>query len=264
LGERRIGESWATMLKKVAVLVTGVAVIIALACQRSRPVYDGFETGRLSEQWETTKFLPGAVCIQQARVRTGTGAAEITLRPGDQIPSESGSELERAEIAESRRLWSWEDSFHEYAFSVLLPKEFPVVSTRLVIAQWKQRCPTDQCTPDNPILAVRYQGGELVIAKQVGAEKEVLYRTRDDIRDRWLDFRFQVGFSRGQSGRIKVWLGDKLLIDHKGATAYPESAGYARPGRFYFKIGLYRDRMSEPMTIYVDEYRKKVLPGGPT
>jgi hypothetical protein len=79
----------------------------------------------------------------------------------------------------------------------------------------------------------------------------------------WLDFRFQIRFSRARSGRIKAWLGDTLVTDHRGVTAYPESGGYARPALFYFKIGLYRDRMSEPMTIYIDEYRKKPLRGWP-
>jgi len=85
---------------------------------------------------------------------------------------------------------------------------------------------------------------------------------RDDIRNRWLDFRFQIRFSRSQSGRIKAWLGDTLVIDCKGANAYPEAGGYAGRGRFYFKVGLYRDRISEPMNIYVDEYRKEQLPDG--
>jgi hypothetical protein len=31
---------------------------------------------------------------------------------------------------------------------------------------------------------------------------------------------------------------------------------------FYFKVGLYRDRMPAPMTIYVDEYRKEQLTEG--
>ena len=53
-----------------------------------------------------------------------------------------------------------------------------------------------------------------------------------------------------------------MVIDHEGVTAYPESGGYAGRGQFYFKVGLYRDRMAEPMTVYVDEYRKKPLPAG--
>jgi hypothetical protein len=49
------------------------------------------------------------------------------------------------------------------------------------------------------------------------------------------------------------------VIDDKGVNVYPEAGGYAGRGLFYFKVGLYRDRMPETMTIYVDEYRKKRL-----
>ena len=52
------------------------------------------------------------------------------------------------------------------------------------------------------------------------------------------------------------------MVDYKGVTAYPEnvSTGYASPSLFYFKMGLYRDVMAEPMTIYIDEYSKRQLP----
>ena len=91
------------------------------------------------------------------------------------------------------------------------------------------------------------------------AAAEVLYRTRDDIRNRWLDFSFQIRFSRSQAGRIKAWLGDAMVVDYRGATAYAASGGYVAPAAFYFKMGLYRDRSPDPMTIYVDEYRKRLL-----
>ena len=247
------------MAKKVAALLASVAVIVSWACQHNAVVYDGFETPGLGQHWETRRFLPGAVQIQSSVVRAGKWAAGITLRPGDQIPQERGSDLERAELQESRRLWSVEDSAYEYSFSVFVPQDFPIVSNRLVIAQWKQFCPVDECTPGNPTLAIRYQAGELFIAKQITAEKEVLYQTRDDIRNRWLDFRFQVRFSRSRSGRIKAWIGNTMVVDYKGVTAYPVSGGYVKPGIFYFKMGLYRDRSLDPMTIYVDEYRKQPL-----
>ena len=62
---------------------------------------------------------------------------------------------------------------------------------------------------------------------------------------------------------MKAWLNDKQMVDYTGVNAYPENkqTGYAHPGQFYFKMGLYRDLMAEPMTIYIDEYRKKELPG---
>jgi hypothetical protein len=48
-------------------------------------------------------------------------------------------------------------------------------------------------------------------------------------------------------------------LDYRGVTAYPENVdtGYPRPSRFYFKMGLYRDGMAEPMSIHIDEYRKR-------
>jgi len=163
------------MTKKVATLLAGVEVVVAWACQRNAVVCDGFETPDLSKHWEKSRFLPGAVQIQSSVVRAGKGAARITLRSGDQIPQERGSELERAELQESRRLWSVENSAYVYSFSLFVPQDFPIVSTRLVIAQWKQYCPVDGCTPDNPILAIRYQAGELFITNQITSENVVLY-----------------------------------------------------------------------------------------
>lgn len=251
-----------TMIRKNAVLLAGIAVVLAGACHRGGAVYDGFENPELGSQWETKRFLPGAVVIQSSVVRAGTRSAGITLRSGDQIPQERGTKLERAELQESEWWWSGEESASAYSFSLFLPRDFPIVPTRLVIAQWKHRCPVEHCTPDNPMLAIRYQGGEMLITKQVTPQIEILYRTRGDIRNRWLDFRFEIRFSRGQGGRIKAWLGGRQIIDHQGATAYPEAGGYTGPGLFYFKTGLYRDQMPEPMTIYVDEYRKQPLPAG--
>ncbi len=247
------------LITKAITLFAGVAVLVVWACHRNAAVYDGFETPRIGRHWEIKKFLPRAVHIQSSVVRAGKRAAGITLRPGDQIPQEKGSRLERAELLEARRLWSTEESEYAYAFSVFMPRDFPAAPTRLVIAQWKQYCPVDACTPDNPVIALRYENGELSITLQSTAGKEVLYRTREDIRNRWLDFIFQVRFSRSQDGRIKAWCGDTVAVDYKGITAYPASGGYTAPAVFYFKMGLYRDRMQEPMTLYFDEYRKERL-----
>ena len=43
------------------------------------------------------------------------------------------------------------------------------------------------------------------------------------------------------------------------ANAAEDSTGYQGPGYFYFKMGLYRNVMAEPMTVYIDEYRKRRL-----
>jgi hypothetical protein len=74
-----------------------------------------------------------------------------------------------------------------------------------------------------------------------------------------MDFKFQIWFSRSQNGIINATLNKKIIIDYKGVTAYTDMYGYPYPGKFYFKMGLYRDRMVQPMTIYFDDYQKQQL-----
>ena len=53
---------------------------------------------------------------------------------------------------------------------------------------------------------------------------------REEFRNQWLDFKFQIRFSINQNGRIKAWLGDKQVNDYRGVNAYPENeqTGYTR------------------------------------
>ncbi len=53
----------------------------------------------------------------------------------------------------------------------------------------------------------------------------------------------------------------RQVIDFTGVTENPETVttGYSGPGLFYFKMGLYRNVMLQPMTIYLDEYHKRKI-----
>jgi hypothetical protein len=163
---------------------------------------------------------------------------------------------------EARKLVSRENETYEFSFSMFFPANFPIVPTRLVIAQWKQYCPKGDCTEDSPVLAVRYVSGELRITQDLDKKHIVLYQQKDEFRNRWLDFKFQIRFATNDYGRVKAWLGEKQLLDYKGVTANPENVvtGYPSPGHFFFKMGLYRNVMPEPWTMYIDEYRKNQLP----
>jgi hypothetical protein len=237
-----------------------VLILTAFHTDQELNVSDGFESGKLSGIWNTERFLPGAVEFQTAVVESGKSAIKITLRPGDQLEEEKGTILERAELQESYKLISMEDSIYIYSFSLFLPGDFPVVSTRLVIAQWKQYCRSGKCGIDNPVIALRYESGEFYITLKTEPKKLILYSQKEDIRNKWLNFRFQLKFSRNPDGRIKAWLNDRDIINYSGVTAYSESYGYPDPGYFYFKMGLYRDHMDLPMTIYIDDYKKQKLP----
>ena len=136
----------------------------------------------------------------------------------------------------------------------------------LIIGQWKQICPDGaNCKNDAPVLAVRYVSGSLRITQAIGNNQRTsLFVETNEFRGRWLDFRFQIRFTPSQDGRIKARLNNRQVVDYSGTTANPEDAttGYPTPGRFYFKMGLYRNVMPGPTTIYIDEYRKKELPSG--
>jgi Polysaccharide lyase len=228
-------------------------------------VYDGFEAADLSKVWDTSRFDPGTVEMQTNIFRAGRGVAKVTLHAHDHYEPGQGGDLptERAELMEARKLVSKETGNYEYSFSMYLPTNFSVVPIRLVIAQWKQYCPSGNCSNDSPVIAVRYVSGKLFITHTVGPQQTTFYQTKEEVRGKWLDFKFQIRFSTNANGRIKAWLNGKAVVDYQGVNGYLENeqTGYANPSRFYFKMGLYRDLMAEPMTIYIDEYRKKELPG---
>jgi hypothetical protein len=240
-----------------------IFLIILVGCHPGREinVSDGFESGKLSSIWGTERFLRGALEFQSVIVRSGKSAIKVTLHPGDQLDEEKGTILKRAELRESAQLVSREDSVYLNSFSLFLPDDFPVVDTPLVIAQWKQYCKSGNCRIDNPVIALRYEAGEFMITLKTDPDKIILYSLRDDIRKRWLNFRFQIRFSRDTQGKIEAWLNENEIIHYTGITAYSQTYGYPKPGYFYFKMGLYRDHMDLPMTIYIDDYRKKELPG---
>lgn len=229
--------------------------------KRFQELYDGFEGEELSDIWSHAKFEEGAVKIQSEIVRKGKNAVQIVIQKGDRIEQGNANSKtsERDELLERKEFGPMEDEDFSYAFSIFIPNDFPIVPTRLVLAQWKQNEENDNALVDNPILALRYQKGELFVTLQTTEEKTRIFSTREEVKGKWLDFVFHVKFTREEKGFVKVWMNEKQIVDYKGVTAYSEKYNYPKLGHFYFKMGLYRDRMDEPMTIYIDEFKKSPL-----
>jgi hypothetical protein len=253
------------------ILVVLLAPSLAPTTQRNAPhtlVYDGFESPDLSQEWETSRFVPGAVAIETHTVRAGRSAIQVTIHSGEKFEAgiNGNADSERAELTEARRLTSRQELPYEYSFSMFFPADFPIVPVRLVVAQWKQACLNSDlpCSDDSPVLAVRYINGELQITQDLEHKRNVLYREKSELRSRWLDLRFQARFTPQRVGRIRAWLNDRQIIEYTGQTANQESTatGYPDPSWFFFKMGLYRNVMKAPMTVYIDEYRKRMLDEG--
>jgi hypothetical protein len=60
---------------------------------------------------------------------------------------------------------------------------------------------------------------------------------------------WHVRYSADADGLVEVWMDGTRAMSHRGATAVKD-----RENSFYHKIGLYRDRWKEPMTVYFDNY----------
>jgi hypothetical protein len=249
-----------TTLQLIIVVAT-IVIISSCSSGKLSQISDNFESDSLSENWSADKFIPGALEIQSAYVRSGEKAAKLILHQGDQIEEEVGTNLERAELREPKKFMAVEHKNYSYSFSIFLPADFPIVPTRLVVAQWKQNCQSGNCDPDNPVIALRYESGEFRITLQSGPNKMTLYSLKDEIRNKWIDFKFNIRFSRNEDGQIMALLNKNEIINFKGVTAYTHAYGYPDPGNFYFKIGLYRDQMVQPMTIYIDNYVKQEIKG---
>ena len=117
------------------------------------------------------------------------------------------------------------------------------------------------CHPDNPILAIRYTDGRLSITRHDEHGNALLYQSKEDVRGRWLDFRFVTRFDASSQGGIDGTLDGKEIVHYRGPTVYQHAHGYPKSGRVYFKFGLYRDALQQPpWTMYLDEYRKDQCP----
>jgi len=231
-------------------------------------VYDGFESSRLSgTRWSKYRFAPGAVATEQSVVRAGRSALAITVHSGDryEAASESGVASERAELMESWWLFSRSGRTYVYSFSLYLPKEIPQSSERLVIAQWKQVCESfSSCRPDRPILAIRCENARLKITRHDEQGSHIIYQGDEDIRGRWLDFRFVIRFENSarsqavqEQGSVDATLDGREIVHFRGPTLFQPTHGYPARALIYFKTGLYRDALHEPpWTMFVDEYRK--------
>jgi hypothetical protein len=237
----------------------------AAAGKEPASIYDGFESPTIGKMWVTPLLAPGSYAIESDIARAGHSALRITARPHDNSmagsPGTSGTE--RDELLETYPYWTHTNAPYEFSWSMYVAEDFPIVPVRLVVAQWWEYCHSSDlpCWDNSPVLAVRYIGGELLITQDLNRKYNVLYREKRDLRGHWLDLRFQVKFTPETTGFVRAWLDGKQVVDFTGATSNPENAetGYGPPVLLPFRIGLYRNPMPEPMTIYFDEYRKRVL-----
>jgi hypothetical protein len=211
--------------------------------------FDAFEGDAVAGFWRpgdagSGRYVPGAIVISNEYARSGSRAVQVTVHEGDvEQPGDDGQLTERAELDAGKRPVVGRDAW--YGFSVLVPPAFPVVDTRLVIAQWKQTG-----VDGSPIVAQRYRGGEHQLSiRRPDAFLWKRYSLPQIEPGAWIDMVYHLRFSTGPDGIVEVWMNGNQVVTYRGVTAF--STGERL---IYSKIGLYRDRWKEPMTLYFDNY----------
>lgn len=190
--------------------------------------------------------------IQRNVVRSGAAALRVEVREGDvAMVGGDGTATERTELQEADERHPRFGETHEYSFSMYVPPEFPTVDTRLVTAQWHQRCVV--CLKRSPIVAQRYRHGVLSITVDFLDGRKTIYRHPQPIRARWVDFRYRIRFGL-TDGAVAAWMDGLQVVDYQGPLGYPDDGPDVD-----FRFGLYRDRVAMPMVIYFDDFRKERL-----
>jgi hypothetical protein len=216
------------------------------APQTFRSLYDSFEGPAVESFWlpgnyGSGLYVPGDIRISTNYARSGTKSVEITVHEGDVAAAGDGNTwVERAELDSGhfhllgREAW--------YGFSVLIPRDFPIVDVRLVISSCKQS------DVSRPLTAQRFRNGKHTLTVESQGRKRQ-YRLPNLPLGKWVDFVCRARYSPDKDGLFQLWMNGTQVASYSGPLADP-----ANKNAFYHKIGLYRDRLKQPMRIYFDNY----------
>jgi Polysaccharide lyase len=239
--------------RRAAARALTVLFLVASAVAASaETIVDGFEEGALGPLW-WLRAEPGRVTVQREVVRSGASALRVEVREGDLAGvGGDGEATERTEIQLARERWARFGETHEYAFSMYVPPDFPIADVRLVTSQWKQIC-NDCAKSRSPIVAQRYRRGELRITIETPQGRQTIFRRPGLLQGRWLDLRYRIRFHL-TDGAVTAWLDGAQVVDYRGPLGFDDD-----PPDVYFRLGLYRNRMAEPMVLYFDDFRTEHL-----
>ena len=153
---------------------------------------------------------------------------------------DASTRVERAELDSGHFALRGREAW--YGFSFLVPKSFPIVDTRLVISSCKQS------DVSRPIVAQRYRKGRHTLTVESQGHKET-YPLPPITPGKWVDMIYHLRYSPGKDGLVEVWVNGRRVVEYSGPAAEADAKN-----AFYNKIGLYRDRLKQPMTMYFDNY----------
>jgi hypothetical protein len=211
-----------------------------------KTLFDGFESNAIASFWlpgdyGSGLYVPGAIRVCTNYARSGAHSVEITIHEGDiDRPGDADTRVERDELDSGHFTLRGQDAW--YGFSFLIPKDFPILDNRLVIGSCKQS------DVSRPLTAQRFRNGKHTLTVESQGRKKT-YDLPPIPLGKWVDMIYHARYSPGEDGIFQVWMDGKEVVSYTGPLADPD-----HKNAFYDKIGLYRDRVPQLMTIYYDNY----------
>ena len=90
----------------------------------------------------------------------------------------------------------------------------------------------------------------IISTKIFFSEEALLFNLKQDIpKEKWNNVIFNIKLSRGPAGFAKIWINGIKVSEYSGPTGH-----LLGESKYYFKLGLYRDLMKVPMTMFIDDY----------
>ena len=222
---------------------------------------DGFESGVLHEElWQQDTGKNCVLGIVDAPVRSGKLAVQFTASKKarcELVPHTVRGRfggLKRKFIREPYEKDRW------YAFSTYLHSPWERHKSNEVLAQW-------HASPD-PVIASEHGRGPSLALRVIDDYFRISYGWDKKFRstekhlgkytlwydrletDVWIDWVFQVRWSYENTGMVRIWKNDELIVDYKGPNAYNDLRGV------YLKLGIYHPRPERTITfddVHIDD-----------
>jgi hypothetical protein len=167
------------------------------------------------------------------------------------------------------------DSTFSYAFSTFVPKGWERGESSVTLAQWHSvhdallgeigRSPTLRLEVQGDAwwITVRWDASRVTrsLLHRSSSERRATLWSGELVPGCWTDWLFQVHWSAGADGFVRVWRDGLPIVEHRGPDAFRDWIGP------YLKLGLYAPAWDKPevdrdiaeRVAYFDEVR--VLPG---
>jgi hypothetical protein len=238
------------MKLKIA-LSLGILMLLTGCRSADWSYHDSFESERINRYWTRTWWSESGGRDPSVAF-DGDASLRVVVAEGDhRLFGKSGQSTERSEINERHRHPIGQDVW--YSFSVYVPEDFPIEDVRVVMGQWKQTT-IALWLKHSPAVAQRFRNGRFQITINNDDGRQYLYETgtAEDpaLLGQWTTFKYHIRFDKEDNGRLEVWMNEEQIIDYTGQIGYQGDLKTS-----YFRMGLYRDTLEAPMTVYYDDFQ---------